>query len=1153
MWNYRINHHQLLKKLMRISVVQLLLFFTLTGVCYATEGKTQTLLDNRISFTIQDQSLKTTLLTLEKLADVKFIYSSELIDVKRDVSLVATNKPLGDVLHTLFAGTNVHYELVDRQIVLSFNAAGKGWTLDNPLPAAITRDQEKTIGGTVKGDDGTILPGVTVVVKGTTNGAITDASGRFHLNVTGDVTLVLTLVGYEKKEVPAHAGNQNINITLAVSSQGLEEVVVIGYGSVKRKDITGAISSVKATDIPKSANTSIDQALSGRAAGLMASQPSGQPGAGVNVQIRGNASFASAGVLYVVDGVPVNGAADEPGSGNRYGGINRSPLNFLNPDDIESIEVLKDASSAAIYGARAGGGVILITTKRGKEGKAKVGYTFSHAFQEPAKFYDILNKKDYMTERNRILQERWMRDNKIGPYGGVDPTTAPVFKPRYTQTEIDTAGTAQSAIDAVTQSGFMDQHNLSVSGGNDKTKYYVSGNYLNQEGVIKTSGYKRYTGRLNIDQQIGNKIKLAVNVNGSRSISNNPAIGTGLYENSGIIVAAFYHPPTVPLKNADGSYPLNPDYSNSPNPASFLEITDQTVGNRLLASASATWDIAKGLSAKANFSFDQSNNKRSNYLPKTFLYGARTGGQANILENTANIGLLEYLLNYNKSFTDNSTINAVAGYSYQVLQQEGFSSGNQKFITDNFLFNNLGMGEYERPAVSSFKSKERWASYFARATYDYKSKYLLTASIRRDGSSKFAENKKYGWFPSVSGAWKISNEEFLKYNPVIYFLKLRASYGSTGNSNIGGSAFSYYKTGNNYVFGNTQNTGVYLSQVANPDLTWETAREINLGLDFSLFKDRVSGTFEYFNKTISNLLSSRPLPSYFVVSAMAANIGKTQSRGFEFTLRTNNINSKNFVWNTDVNISRYKDTWKERDPLVIKTLAKYIGLNDPIRAIYGYQTNGILQVGEKVPDYLTGLKPGMVKVKDVNGYDSNGQLTGVPDGKLNTADQVYLGSEDPGYAIGFNNTFAYKQFDLSVFFYGQLQRTKYNSDLATAYDLESTLAQFGWNALSLVKDRWASDNQSSNRPSGLNNPYGSYTGNYFRENAWFLRCRNITLGYTMPHRMLKKQNVISSVRFYIDAQNLFVVSPYSGIDPELESFAAYPVQRSWILGLNVSF
>ncbi|HVI45311.1 MAG TPA: TonB-dependent receptor [Chitinophaga sp.] len=1135
---------------MRISVIQLLLFFTLTGMCYATEGKSQSLLDNRVSYNAQAQSLKNVLSSLEKLVDAKFVYSGELIDVKREVSINAANKPLKEILNILLAGTSVHYEVINKQIVLWPDGAGKSPLMEY-LPGNVDQ-QEKTIAGVITGEDGMPLPGVTVQVKGTANGAITNASGQFRLPVSGDVTLVLTLVGYEKKEVAVTAGNQHVSITLSVSSQGLEEVVVIGYGSVKRKDVTGAISSVKATDIPKSANTSIDQALSGRAAGLLTTQATGQPGAGVSVQIRGNASFASAGVLYVVDGVPVNGAADEPGSGNRYGGINRSPLNFLSPDDIESIEVLKDASSAAIYGARAGAGVILITTKRGKEGVARVNYTYSHAFQEPAKFYDILNKKDYMTERNHILHERWLRNNKIAPYGSIDPSTISPFVPRYTQTEIDTAGPAQSAIDAVTQSGSMDQHNLSVSGGNDKTKYYVSGNYLNQDGVIRKSGYKRYTGRLNLDQLIGKKIKLSVNINGSRSISNNPAIGAGLYENSGIIVAAFYHPPTVPLRNADGTYPLNPDYSNSPNPLSFLEVTDQTVGTRLLGAASATWDIGAGFSARANFSYDQSNNKRSNYLPKSFLYGARTGGQANILENTANIGLLEYLLNYSHKLGDGN-ISAVAGYSYQVLQQEGFNAGNQKFITDNFTFNNLGMGEFERPTVGSFKSRERWASYFARATYDYRDKYLLTASLRRDGSSKFAENKKYGWFPSVSGAWKISNEEFLRHSHVISFLKLRASYGSTGNSNIGGSAFSYYSTGRNYVFGNTQNTGVYLNQVANPDLSWETAREVNLGLDFSLFNDRISGTFEYFNKVISNLLSSRPLPSYFVVSAMAANIGKTQSRGFEFTLRTANIRTRDFVWNTDFNIARYRDTWKERDPLVVKTLAKYIGLHDPIRAIYGYQTDGILKTGGKVPDYLIGLQPGMVKVNDVNGYDDNGNLTGKPDGKLNTADQIYLGTSDPGYSIGFNNTFGYKQFDLNIFFYGQLQRTKYNSDLATAYDLESTLAQFGWNALSLVKDRWSSDNQQSNRPSGLNNPYGSYTGNYFRENAWFIRCRNITLGYTMPQRILKKQKVISSVRLYIDAQNLFVITPYSGIDPELESFAAYPMQRSWILGVNVSF
>jgi hypothetical protein len=351
------------------------------------------------------------------------------------------------------------------------------------------------------------------------------------------------------------------------------------------------------------------------------------------------------------------------------------------------------------------------------------------------------------------------------------------------------------------------------------------------------------------------------------------------------------------------------------------------------------------------------------------------------------------------------------------------------------------------------------------------------------------------------------------------------------------------------------NVGVYLSQLANPDLTWETAREVNLGLDFGLVHDRISGSVEIFNKVISGLLSTRPLPTPFVVNSLAANIGKTQSKGFEISLKTDNISNKNFSWNTELNFAHYKDTWKERDTSVIKTLQKYVGINDPIRGIYGYISDGILKPGEAAPSYMPGLLPGMVKIKDLNGYDNKGNLSGKPDGVLNSADQVYLGSSDPRFSFGINNTFRYKDFDLNIFMYGMLSVLKYNGDKSNAYALESNLAQFGWNGLTIAKNQWSSANPNSNQPSGLNNPYGDFVSNsnFFLEKAGFLRCRNITFGYSVPQRFLKKQNVLSAARLFVDAQNLFVITPYSGIDPELSNFVAYPAQRSFILGVNVTF
>ncbi|OXA75753.1 TonB-dependent receptor [Flavobacterium frigidimaris] len=1092
--------------------------------------------------------VKKVLATVKEQTDYVFFYDVNILKEIPPVTLHLVNATVEKVLAEIFENTAVTWVIQGKTISLITRP-------DTPKASTNLRVVKRQINGKVFDEKGQPLAGANIKGKGTSIVAKTDVDGSFSIELPDSInSLVVSFIGMETVEVPVSSGA--MTIILKNEGQKLEDVVVIGYGTTKRKDVTGAISTIKTTDIPKGANTSIDQALGGRAAGLVVTQTSGQPGAAPTVQIRGNASFASYGVLYVVDGVPIDDGASEPGSGTPFGaGVSRSPLNFINPNDVESVEVLKDASSAAIYGARAGAGVILITTKRGKKGDPKVSYGFTGAYQQPADFYDILNKQDYMVERNRITKEKYLLNQKIAPYGTTDPTSAPAFVPKFSQSEIDNAGTGRNAIDAVTQSGFIRQHDLSISGGNEKTKYFISGNYLDQEGVIKTSSYKRYSGRINLDQMITNKLKVSVNVVESKSYSDNASTGTGENENAGIILSAFYHPPTVELQAADGSYPLNPDYKNSANPLSFLENTDETILNRLLTSGYAEWEIIKDLKAKGNFSYDQSHTKRNVYMPKSFLYGLRNGGIANISEYNSNTSLAEYTLAYKKSLNENHHLNGVLGYSYQVRSRDGFSAGNSQFLTDSFLSNSLQVGEAPKPTVASSKDKQVWASYFGRIGYDYRGKYILQGSIRRDGSSNFAENKKYGWFPSVSAGWKISNEEFMQKVPVISFLKLRASYGTTGNSNIGANAFAFYAAGGgaNYVFGNAQTTGVYQSQIANPELSWETAKEINLGLDFGLFNDRITGTFEVYDKTISDLLSYKPLPSYSIVSSVASNIGKTQSRGFEFTLKTINIKSDHFSWITDFNIAHYKDTWKERDPEVAKTLPKYVGLNDPIRAIYGYQTDGILQIGETVPAAMPNLKPGMVKVKDLNGYDASGNLTGKPDGKLSSADATYLGNSDPGYTYGFGNTFKYKRFDLNIFMYGMFDRLKYNDDKAVAYDLSSKMGAFGWNALEMVKDRWASDNTSGKNPSGLINPYGSYTGSFFREKADFLKCRNITLGYTMTKEMFPNQKIFESLRLSLDVQNLFTATPYSGIDPELSSFIAYPAQTSIILGLNVIF
>ncbi|MEC5142957.1 TonB-dependent receptor [Chitinophaga sp. 212800010-3] len=1123
------------------------LFLAVALLGVSITGTSQT-----ITLNVQKAPVRQVFSAIEKQTNFVIFFNKEHLEHTQPVTVNVRNMPVANFLELVLKNQPITYEISQKNILIRRKSRA---------PGISDQTGEIHISGQVRNSGGEPLPGAGVMLRRTGQAISTDSLGRFTMEaVTGDV-LLITFTSMAPFEITVgREGNMQIVLSPTRISQ-LDSVVVIGYGSVNRKNLTSAISTIKVADIPKSASTSVEQILAGRAAGLTAVQGSGQPGAGVSVQIRGNPSFASSGVLYVLDGVPVNGGADEIGSNTFFGqGVDRSPLNFLNPADIENIEVLKDASAASIYGARAGAGVVLITTKRGKVGRPSLNYSYSRAFQQPAKFYDVYNEKDFMTRRNEIFYEEYLRSNNLAPYGNKDPSAVQPFKPKYSQGKIDSTGAGVNIFDMIRQKAFVEQHNLSFSGGTQQTRYYFSGNYLNQQGIISKSSFKRYSGRFNFDQAITDRLKASVNITGSRSNSQNLSLGNNYYQTAGIILASIYRSPVIPLYDSAGGYALNPENSLISNPLSYLTIEDNTLNTRLLTSGNLSLRVIDGLTAKANFSYDQSYVKRGQYYPKTFLYGALHGGQGTIFDYSANIGLIEYTLDYWKAFGSHS-ISLLGGYSYQVSNSEGFNAMNSQFFTDAFLYNNLGAGSASnRPDVDvgSSKSQSTWASYFGRAIYTYKDKYILNGSIRRDGYSGFTINKKYGWFPSVSAAWKISNEPFMEALPFVSFMKLRAGYGTTGNSNIGKNAFSYYSTAvdwvnYSYVFGNSQSTGILLAQLANPNLTWESVGELNFGLDLGLLKDRISITAEYFNKRVSNLLQFQNLYESSLVPTIASNVGVSGSKGFELSLKTTNIANSNFRWNTEVNFSRYVDRWVERSPEFLKTKPAYVGVKDPFRAIYGYLTDGIMQAGEKAPSHTPNLQPGMIKVKDINGYDAQGNLTGKPDGVLNTADQVLLGDANPGFSFGFNNTFNYRNFDLSIFMYGMLHVIKYNEDKANAYGTLYGNMTVGANALALTKDAWAYNNQQSKNPSGLNNPYSQYTSNFFKERGDFLRCRSIALGYNLPSKILVRQHIIRNARVYGEIQNAFVITKYTGLDPELTGQLVYPNPRTFTIGASVNF
>ncbi len=1031
--------------------------------------------------------------------------------------------------------------------------------------------QTRTLKGKVtSANDGTTLPGALVTVQGSNTSASTAVDGSFTINVPdGQVTLQVKYLGYVATSVVVKDSESFVTIALTEDNTSLSEVVVIGYGTQKRRDLTGAISSVKTDDLVISSSPEIGSMLRGKVAGLTIRQNSAQPGGGIDILVRGAGSVnASNQPLFIVDGFPISDL-QQPGSGGRYDAGSQSILNSFNPNDIESIEVLKDASATSIYGSRAANGVIIITTKRGKDGQPKVEYSNNFSIQKYNNNFDVLPLNEWMQVRNEAGKEQWEFENGVIPYGTKTRTEAeqnPVnglYRNLYTQNAINNVGRGTDWFDLVTRDGYTAQHNLSLAGGSKSTKYLISGNYYNQDGIVKNSGFKRYSIRTNLDQDINKFIKLGVNLTASRIDNLNSQLGGNQFENSGIIRASLQQGPHIQAIDDEGNYPLNPQLALQPNPFSLLTISDEGRVERLLLNSFVDIVPVKNLTFKLKAGIDRGFTERKSYIPTTTLNGFLEQGRATLAENTKDEYLLEATSNYNFTIAKDHNFNFLAGVSQQKFFNRFNSAGSTGFITDGFLWNNLGAGSNQLPSVSN-GSDNIIASYFSRLNYNYKSRYLITATVRTDGASVFARNNKWGTFPSAAVAWNVAEEPFFKnIKNTVSQLKIRFSYGQTGNATINSNAFAAYNAYPAYLSGSdTRLTGVSLSRLENPDLKWETTTGSNFGLDYSLFNGKVEGSLEIYNNIISDLLDVKPLNSYQEVNTIIANVGETQSRGFEFSVNTRNIQTKNFQWRTIFNVSRYKDNWRKRSP--DWKPAVFENETDPIRARYSRESDGILQIGEAPPKSQPDLKPGYIKIRDINGYqrdasgnpavDANGRFirTGAPDGIIDDADTRLLGTTDPSFMAGFTNIISYKNISLNFDFNGLFGREFADPNFLTYGVVAEPVFIQGYNALRSVKNRWTPQNPSTTQPSSFygRSAYGS--GDFFLQKAWFVRLQNVSLGYNIPGKLLK--GVFSNARIHADAQNLFVITPYTGVDPETDSYtAAYPYIRTFTFGLNFTF
>jgi len=1042
----------------------------------------------------------------------------------------------------------------------------------NAVQQQSSKVNQRTLTGTVTDEQGEPIVGATVIEHGKKTGTITNGDGAFSLATTPGTTLTISYVGFAPQTVKARNG---MRVILSEEAKGLDEVVVVGYGTMKKRDLTGAVSSVKGTDLAVAGVASVAHMLAGKAAGLYVRQNSAQPGGGLDILIRGAGSVnASNEPLYIVDGFPIAKLDQQKGENGRMDPGTQGVLNFLNPNDVESIEVLKDASATAIYGARAANGVVIVTTKRGREGKAVVNYSYNYSYQHYSDKYDVLSLRDWMIEKNKSSWEYWIWENEVGPWGSktleaalAAPKSGLAYTRPYTDAQIAAAGAGTDWVGLITRNGHIQEHNLSIQGGSKDTQYMISLNYYDNEGIVRNSGMSRYTVKSNIDQRFLNVFKAGVNLTLTRIDNNNTQLGSAQFEKSGIIRSAVQMGPNILAYDpVTGTYPVNPLLGTQPNPYSLLNNIDKGRTDRFLGNMYVEARPIEGLTLRVNAGLDRANISRKTYEPKSTLYGRNLQGNGDIYTNDNNQYLLEATATYAKTIKEQHKVNLLAGTSYEQFNVEGVNSGNNNFLLDGFLYNNLNAGTGTKRVGSSF-SKNKMESYFFRVNYIFKDRYYLTGTFRADGASVFAKNHKWGYFPSAALGWTFSEEPFMKsLSSWLTMGKMRLSWGQTGNSNIGSNAFASYYAQPAYNQENgTQLIGVFQGKLENPNLKWETTTEWNFGMDFGFLNNRILASVEFYHRVISDLLNYKPLNYYHDISQVMANIGKTQSTGLELTINTTNVQTRDFKWTTNFTFTTYKDRWKERTP--DWKPAVYEKVDDPIRPIYSRRADHILQIGEAAPAAQPDLRPGELVIKDLNGYkrDSNGQpevdangrfiLTGGPDGKIDDADVELIGSQDPGWMAGMVNSLTYKDFDFSFQLNGMFDR-RMEDPTEMAYGLGGgDVARYGYNALSIIKKRWTWDNPSTQYPCSFNGWGNSYThGDWYYQKAWFVRLSNITLGWSMPKAWIAKAKYISRVHLSLSASNLFCITPYKGLDPETDYYtAAYPNARTYSLGVNITF
>lgn len=1133
-----------------LSRIILLLWLSLAAL--SSQAATSGSYVNIKTFTVemQNASVKDVLDYIENNSKFIFFYTSGSIDTKRKVSVSVSTQPITTLLDQIFKNTNVKYDIDGYQIALK-KADGAA---ASSAPSKASPAKRRVTGTVVDASNDEPLIGAPVTFDKNTPGVVTDIDGYFSIEMPAEGQLYISYLGFQPATVKPGDKNE-LTVRLNPDTNVLDEVVVVGYGTTTRKNLTTSIATVKTDKISKAANSSVSSMLLGRAAGLQATVSSTQPGGDINISIRGGGN-----PIYVVDGVIMPNSSLEAGSGETGlpDNVKRSALAGLNPGDIESIEILKDAS-AAIYGIGAADGVVLITTKKGAEGKPTITYEGSYSIQKRYNYgLNRLNSVEYMNLVNVFDKEKYLLNNNQYPYGNLayDGKWTPVFS----QDQIDNA-TDTNWQDYVLKTGHINNHSLTISGGTQKFKYYLGVNYFNEDGIIRNAGMERYSLRTNVTAQLFPFLRLSTIINLNKNKYENGLVGgdTGNQGNSasGSLYSALHYPTYLPVYDKNGEYTI---FGRVPNPVATLDIIDESRQSSYYANFAMDVDIIKNmLSVRLVYGLNHETGRRTSYIPKDVYFGLVKKSRGSLGYIERQYETMEGMINFNHNFWNALDFNAVVGMGRYVDKGNDMTVSYQNA---NDMIQDTNLGAADGPFVpSSYKYENEKRSQFARASFILFDKYVLAATVRRDGTDKFFDNKKYSWFPSVSGAWKISQEKFLRNLTWLNLLKVRASYGVTGSDNLGTSLYGTVGVSREDIkFSNGSVTYVpfVLQGGSYDDVTWQKTTMKNFGIDFVVLNNRLSGNFDIFRNDVTNMLGTAYTSLLNMYPTRPVNGAHYKRTGVELSLNSENIRTSDFTWTTSLALSHYRANWVERMPNYdYKTYQQRE--NEPMSAYYYYNTTGIINADRSnMPESQRSLpidaqKPGFPIIDDRNG-----------NGVIDEGD-IYMDDLLPKLYYGFGNTFIYKNWDLDIYMYGQLGVEKYNNTKAancSAGNLSSGISAA--NPTDYAFTAWNSQTNPNGTTPGVATKDVTMPGNagikLFYEKADFLRVRNITLGYTFDARKWKCfKGYMQSLRLYADVQNPFTFTGFTGDDPEiviassLLSGCNYPQLRTYSFGAKIIF